>query len=80
MSERPEMPYEKAITETAKATGKVVDLVDKASPAIGNIYDWMIGDRIAQARERNLDHLQRKTKRIIEERDLVDKTTRFRRV
>ncbi|WP_407184897.1 Abi-alpha family protein [Bradyrhizobium centrosematis] len=70
--ERPDLPYEKAIEEAAKTLGKAVDVVKSASPAIDNIYGWMIGDRVSEARKRNADAFARKTKKIIEERNLKD--------
>jgi hypothetical protein len=73
MSDRTDLPYEKAIEEADKTGGKALYILDKASPAIGTVYNWMIGDRVAAARERNLDSLQRKTRRIIEERNIADK-------
>jgi len=73
MSDRTDLPYEKAIEEAAKTGGKALDILDKASPAIGTVYNWMIGDRVTAARERNLDSFQRKTRRIIEERNIADK-------
>lgn len=70
--ERPDLPYEKAIEEAAKTLGKAVDVIKSAEPAISNIYGWMIGDRVAEARKRNADAFARKTKKIIEERDLKE--------
>ncbi|MHC2437673.1 Abi-alpha family protein [Bradyrhizobium sp. USDA 4451] len=72
MSEHSEMPYEKAIEETAKTTGKALDLARAMSPAIANAYGLLIGDRIAAARERNLDAITRKTQKILEERNAQD--------
>src|SRR4051812_39948641 len=74
MSEkRPDLPYEKAAEESAKTIGKGLDLVNKASPAIADIYNFMIGDRIGEYRNRNADKYARETKRIIEERDIKEK-------
>jgi hypothetical protein len=74
MSEkRPDLPYEKAAEESAKAIGKVADLLDKASPAIADIYNIIIGDRVGEYRKRNADKFARKTRRIIDERNLEDK-------
>lgn len=73
MSEREKLPYESAIEETARTAGKGIDLIKSASPAIANAYGWIIGDRIAAARDRNLDALNRKTKKIIEERDQAER-------
>lgn len=70
--DRPDLPYEKAIEEAAKTLGKAVDVVKSAEPAISNIYGWMIGDRVAEARKRNADAFARKTRKIIEERDLKE--------
>lgn len=74
MSEdRPDLPYEKAAEEGAKTLGKSFDLVNKASPAIADIYYWMIGNRIAEQRNRNADKYARETRRIFEERDIKEK-------
>lgn len=74
MSEkRPDLPYEKAAEETGKAIGKVADLLDKASPAFADIYNLVIGDRLAEQRNRNADSYARETKRIIEDRDIKEK-------
>jgi len=67
---RPDLPYEKAAEETAKAVGKALDLVDQASPAIADIYNLLIGDRISEAQKRNADKFARETKRIFQERDI----------
>jgi hypothetical protein len=56
----------------AKAAGKAIDLVQSMNPAIANAYGILIGDRIAAARERNLDATTRKTRKILEERKLKD--------
>ncbi len=70
MSEhRDEMPYEKAIEETAKTTGKALDMVQSMSPAIATAYGFIIGDRINAARERQLDSLARKTKKLLQDRN-----------
>jgi hypothetical protein len=73
MTDRPELPYEKAAEEVAKATGKALDIVQSMSPAIADAYGWLIGNRITAGRERNLDALMRKTKKIFEQRDLKDR-------
>jgi hypothetical protein len=70
MTDRPELPYEKAAEEMAKTTGKALDIVQSMSPAIANAYGWAIGDRIAAGREQNLDALRRKTERLFKQRDL----------
>ena len=70
MAERPELPYEKAIEESAKTAGKALDVVSSMSPAIANAYNLLIGDRISAARERNLDAITRKTQKILEERNV----------
>jgi hypothetical protein len=70
--ERSDPPYDKSITEIAKTIGKAIDVVKSTSPAIDNIYGWMIGDRVAEARKRNADAFARKTKKIIEERELKE--------
>jgi Abortive infection alpha len=71
-------PYEKAIEETAKATGKVVDLVrDGAraiSPAVSDAYGYLIGDRLSAARKRNLDAITGETERILHERKVTDRS------
>ncbi|TYL99948.1 DUF4393 domain-containing protein [Bradyrhizobium rifense] len=72
MADRPELPYEKAIEESAKATGKALDVVQSMSPAIANAYNFLIGDRIGAARERNLDAITRKTRKILEERKVQE--------
>lgn len=73
--ERPDLPYEKAAEETAKTIGKGLDLVNRAAPAIGEAYDFLIGDRIKEQRVRNADKMARETKRILEERDLKETVT-----
>lgn len=73
MSEkRPELPYEKAAEEAAKTIGKGFDLVNRAAPALGEAYDFLIGDRIKEQRVRNADKMARETKRIIDERNLKE--------
>ena len=69
---RPDLPYEKAAEETAKAIGKGLDLVNRAAPAIGDAYGFLIGDRIKAQRERNADKMARETKRILDERNLKE--------
>lgn len=70
------MPYEEAITESAKAASNAVDLAREAgravSPALGNIYGLLLGDRVGAWRERNQDKLARATKRIFEERNVKE--------
>lgn len=70
---RPDLPYENAIEESAKAVRTGLDLVDKASPAIADIYNVIIGDRLGEYRKRNADKFARETQRIIDERNLKDK-------
>lgn len=70
--ELPDLPYEKAVEEAAKTLGKAVEVVKSASPAIADIYGWMVGDRVSEARKRNADAFARKTKRIIQERSLEE--------
>ncbi|MCK1334727.1 DUF4393 domain-containing protein [Bradyrhizobium sp. 38] len=70
--ERPDLPYEKAVEEAAKTLSKAVEVVKSASPAIADIYGWMVGDRVSEARKRNADAFARKTKRIIQERSLEE--------
>ena len=69
-------PYEKAVEETAKATSNAVDLIREGgraiAPAIGNIYGVLIGDKVAAARERRLDEITRKTKKILQDRKVKD--------
>lgn len=59
----PDLPYEKAIEATAKATGKALDLIGSASPTIADAYAFLIGDRLEAARASNLDEITRKTKK-----------------
>lgn len=74
MSEkRPDLPYEKAAEETAKAVSKVADIIDKASPALADFYNLVAGDRIAEQRIRNADKYKRETKRLMEERDIKER-------
>jgi hypothetical protein len=72
MGDEAAMPYEKAIEETAKTTGKALDIVQSMSPAIASTYGFIIGDHINAARERQLDSLARKTKKILRERNLQE--------
>lgn len=69
-------PYSKAIEETAKTTGKGLDLVRDGAQAISRpvsqIYGLLVGDHIDAARERNLDAISRKTKKILADRDLSE--------
>jgi hypothetical protein len=65
-------PYDKAIQETAKTTGKALDLVKDSAQPIANIYGLLIGDQIGAARHRRLDAITRKTKKILQERDLAE--------
>jgi hypothetical protein len=65
-------PYDKAIEEGAKVTGKVLDLVKDSAQPIANIYGLLIGDQIEAARHRRLDAIARRTKRILHERDLSE--------
>jgi hypothetical protein len=69
-------PYSKAIEETAKTAGKALDIVRDGAHAISrpvaNIYGLLIGDQIEAARERNLDAISRKIKKILAERDLSE--------
>ncbi|MGJ5045726.1 hypothetical protein ACQR09_01590 [Bradyrhizobium oligotrophicum] len=69
---RPDLPYEKAAEETAKSIGKGLDLVNRAAPAIGDAYGFLIGDRIKEQRVRNADKMARETKRILDERKLKE--------
>jgi Abortive infection alpha len=72
------LPYEKAIEETAKATGKVVDLVHDGfravTPTVADAYGYLIGDRLTAARIRNLDAITRETDRILRERKVTDRS------
>lgn len=70
---RSDLPYEKAVEEGAKTIGKGFDLVNKASPAISDFYNFVLGDRVAEQRIRNADKYARETKRIIEERHIKEK-------
>lgn len=69
---RPELPYEKAAEETAKTLGKGIDLINRAAPAIGDAYGFLLGDRIKEQRVRNADKMARETKRILEARNLTE--------
>ncbi|MBR0862263.1 hypothetical protein ACVIWV_006228 [Bradyrhizobium diazoefficiens] len=69
---RPDLPYEKAAEETAKTIGKGLDLVNRAAPAIGDAYGFLIGDRIQEQRARNADKMARETKRILDDRNLKE--------
>jgi hypothetical protein len=70
------MPYEKAAEETAKAAGNAIDLIREGGraigPSVGNIYGILIGDRISAARDRRLDEIARKTKKILKDRDVTE--------
>jgi hypothetical protein len=65
-------PYSGAIEETAKTTGKALDLVKDSARPIANIYGLVIGDAIQAARDRRLDAITRRTKKILRDRDLED--------
>lgn len=69
-------PYGKAIEETAKATSNAVDLIREGgraiSPAIGNVYGLLIGDKVAAARVRRLDEITRKTRKILHDRGVKE--------
>lgn len=67
-----ELPYDKAIEETAKTTGKALDLVRDAAGPIADVYGLIIGDHVSAARHRRLDDMMRKTKRILKDRDLAE--------
>lgn len=70
-------PYEKAIEETARTVGKAIDVVRETAHAIrrptSNLFNFLVGDRLQAARDRNLDELLRKTAKIIDERDVAEK-------
>src|SRR5258708_20414433 len=69
-------PYSRAVEEPAKSAGKAMDLVRDGAHAISrpvaNIYGLLIGDQIEASRERNLDAISRKTKKILVDRDLSE--------
>jgi hypothetical protein len=65
-------PYEKAIEETAKTTSKALDLVKEAGGAVADIYGLIIGDQVHAARHRRLDEITRKTRKILNDRDLSE--------
>jgi hypothetical protein len=69
---RPDLPYEKAAEEIAKTSGKGLDLVNRAAPAIGDAYGFLIGDRITEQRTRNADKMAKETKRILHERNVEE--------
>jgi hypothetical protein len=65
-------PYSSAIEETAKTTGKALDLVKDGALPIADIYGLIIGDQVHAARHRRLDAITRKTKQILRDRDLSE--------
>lgn len=65
-------PYSGAIEETAKTTGKALDLVKDSVGPIADVYGLIIGDHIHAARHRRLDAITRKTKQILKSRDLSE--------
>jgi hypothetical protein len=65
-------PYSGAIEETARATGKALDLVRDSAAPIADIYGLIIGDRLHAARHRRLDAITRKTKQILKDRNLSE--------
>lgn len=71
-SDRELLPYEKVAEETAKSVGKALDLIKSMSPAIAETYGLLIGDRISEARRRQLDALARKTKKLLHERHVKE--------
>jgi hypothetical protein len=58
-------PYSGVIEETAKTTGKALDLVRDSAKPIADVYGLIIGDQIHAARHRRLDAITRKTKQIL---------------
>ena len=67
-----EAPYSGAIKESAKAVGKALDLIKDASGPIADAYGLIIGDHIHAARDRRLDQITRKTKKILKDRKLSE--------
>src|SRR5207247_924153 len=71
------VPYEKAVEETAKAVSNTVHLIREGGraigPAVGDIYGLLIGDRISAARKRRLDNVAGKTKRNLDARDVKER-------
>jgi hypothetical protein len=65
-------PYSGAIEETAKTTGKALDLVRDSARPIADIYGLIIGDHIHAARHRRLDAITTKTKQILKSRHLSE--------
>jgi hypothetical protein len=65
-------PYERAIEETAKATGKALDIVKATAGPVAEIYGLIIGDKIQAARQRRLDAIMRKTRKILKDRDIAE--------
>lgn len=70
--QRPDLPYEKAVEESAKAIGKGLDLVNKASPAIADVYNYLIGDWVHEYRNRNADKFARELS-ALSKKDLRDR-------
>jgi hypothetical protein len=72
-----EYPYEKAIEQTAKTANNAIDLVREGgravAPAIADIYGVLIGDKIREARIRNLEEINAKRQKRLEARG-VEKT------
>jgi hypothetical protein len=70
------MPYEKAVEETAKAAGNAIELIREGGraigPSVGNIYGLLIGDRVSAARDRRLDEIARKTRKILKDREVAE--------
>ena len=65
-------PYSGAIEETAKTTGKALDLVRDGARPIADAYGLIIGDQIHAARHRRLDAITRKTRQILKDRNLSE--------
>jgi abortive infection alpha-like protein len=72
MPESEVAPYSEAVTEVSKAAGKFLDIVRDVGKPVADAYGLLIGDRVEAWRERNLDDLARRTKKILKDRDLKE--------
>jgi hypothetical protein len=69
-------PYDKAIEESAKAASNAVDLIREGGraigPAIADVYGLLIGDRVRSARVRNLEEINAKRQKRLDERGVKE--------